>query len=124
MSSEFISSIAGIILSLAFSYVPGLSEWYAELDGRSKRLVMLALLVVVAFGSYGFSCTGINGLGLTCDRPGLETLLWSLVAAMASNQSAFLITPQLENVLRSKAQAESKRNTRNGSGEGYASGEQ
>ena len=58
MSSEVLSATAGVLLSLAFSYVPGLSGWFASLEGTHKRLVMLAALVIVSAGAFALSCAG------------------------------------------------------------------
>ncbi len=59
LTPEVLSMIAGVILSLAFSYIPGLSQWFAGRDGTFKRLVMLLLLAISAAGLYGLSCGGI-----------------------------------------------------------------
>ena len=47
MNPEVLSAAAGVLLSLAFSYLPGLNGWFSSLDGTHKRLVMLAALVLV-----------------------------------------------------------------------------
>jgi hypothetical protein len=98
MSPQSISTITAVILSLAFSYIPGLSAWYKLLHGTQKRLLMLCLLVLVAGGAFGLACAGWGedfGLKLTCDQPGAITLLQSLVLALAANQSTYLITPKI-----------------------------
>jgi len=51
MSAQLLSAVAGVLLSLLFSYIPGASDWFAALDGTRKRLVMLGALVLVAAGS-------------------------------------------------------------------------
>lgn len=38
MNADFLSMIAGVLLSLLFSYMPGASDWYGALDGVHKRL--------------------------------------------------------------------------------------
>ncbi len=50
MTTETLSATAAILLSLAFSYLPGLSTAYQGLSSIHKRLVMLALLVLTAVG--------------------------------------------------------------------------
>jgi len=58
MTTTLLSSIAGSLLSLLFSYLPGLSDWYAQLGvnpddgGTRKRLLMLALLCLTALASF------------------------------------------------------------------------
>jgi hypothetical protein len=108
MDATFISTAAAAILSLLFSYLPGLSEWYARLGsgpggedgGTRKRLLMLALLVLVAGGAFGLTCAGWGdllgaaGAGLRCDRPGLVELLRALFFALMANQSVYKISPK------------------------------
>ena len=38
MSSDLLSAIAGIILSLLFSYVPGVQTWYDALTALSEEI--------------------------------------------------------------------------------------
>jgi hypothetical protein len=105
MSAELLSTIAGAILSLLFSYVPGLSGWYQKLGengtgldgGTARRLIMLGLLVLTAAGAYGLSCSGWGsnfGFALTCDQPGIVGLLQGLVLAVMANQSTYSLTPR------------------------------
>jgi hypothetical protein len=98
MSAEMISACAGILLSLVFSYVPGLSDWFEALDGAHKRLVMLAALVLVVGGMLGLSCLGIPQIGgaalPACSQAGLLGMLEALVLALVANQAAYLISPK------------------------------
>lgn len=97
MDATLLSTLAAAALSLLFSYVPGLAARYRRLDGTHKRLVMLALLVLVSFGAYGLACSGLGaafGLALTCDQPGASALVKALVLALIANQATFLIAPR------------------------------
>ena len=94
MTAEVLSSIAGIVLSLVFSYVPGISDWFGKLEATYKRLVMLALLVVVGIGVFGVTCWGIVKTGITCDQAGAIGLVKVLVVALVANQSTYLISPR------------------------------
>jgi hypothetical protein len=98
MSAQLLSAVAGALLSLLCSYIPGLSDWYAALDGTHKRLWMLAALCAVAAGSLGLSCLGIGqagGVALpACSSQGAQTLVEALVIALAANQSTYLISPK------------------------------
>ena len=93
MTAGQLAAIAGVILSLLFSYVPRLSDWYAGLDGTHKRLVMLTLLVIAAGGVLGLSCGNVV-VAVTCDKAGILGLVQALIAAIIANQSTFLISPQ------------------------------
>lgn len=95
MTPELLSSIAAALISLAASYLPGFAEWFAGLEARRKRLLMLGLLAASALTAYGLACAGYGalfGLALTCDEAGLWTLARAFVAALAANQSAYLIS--------------------------------
>jgi hypothetical protein len=103
MNSETLTLLAGALLSLGFSYVPGLSAWYARLGatpddgGTRKRLVMLALLAVAASAAFGLGCAGwggLFGLDLACNQAGAAGLLRALVLAVTANQAAFAISPR------------------------------
>ncbi|HEX6306366.1 MAG TPA: hypothetical protein VFZ76_19355 [Anaerolineales bacterium] len=97
MTSEQLTAVAGALLSLAFSYMPGLRSRYEPLTESAKRLVMLALLVMVAASVYGLACTEwglLLEIGITCDKPGLLRLVWSLILAIIANQATFLIYPK------------------------------
>ena len=48
---SLLASIAGVVLSLAFSYIPGLSTWYGGQSAQAKSLVMLGCLVVATLGA-------------------------------------------------------------------------
>lgn len=98
MSAEQLIAIAGAILSLAFSYIPGVKSRYEPLSDEMKRLVMLGLLVLVVAGVFALSCSRFGtylGIGVACDEPSLVGLVWSLVLAVMANQSTYLITPRV-----------------------------
>ncbi|MFU8772146.1 MAG: hypothetical protein ACNA8H_06975 [Anaerolineales bacterium] len=98
MNADTLSAIAGALLSLAFSYIPGLQARFDPLDGVYKRLIMLGLLVLAASAAFSAACAGWAadlGLGLSCDRSGLIGLLHALFLAIVANQAAFLISPPL-----------------------------
>lgn len=57
MSAEQLSLIAGAILSLVFSYVPGVAPWFAGLRSEYKRLLMAGLLLLSAAVVMALSCS-------------------------------------------------------------------
>jgi len=97
MASETLILIAGAILSLAFSYIPGLAPAYDKLEPTQKRLIMLALLVVVTGSVYGLSCAGWGsswGIVITCNLAGLQGLIAQLILAIIANQGVYAISPR------------------------------
>jgi hypothetical protein len=93
MNAEFISMIAGILLSLLFSYVPGASDWYGALDGVRKRLVMLVLLFLAAAGAFALSCAGIYDY-VACSQAGAVQAVEAFIAAVIANQTTYLVAPK------------------------------
>ncbi len=105
MDAELLAVILGVVLSLAFNYVPGLSEKYAGLAKEQKSLIMLGLLALASAGAYGLACAGWAadfGLAVSCDRKGLVEVIKAFVAALIANQAAYVISPQTERVLAAK----------------------
>jgi hypothetical protein len=97
MTADGLALYAGVVLSLLFSYVPGLNTWFAGLEAIYKRLIMLGLLLLTAGVIYGIACLGWGGwfgLALTCDKKGLVELVQAFILAMIANQAAYQITPQ------------------------------
>lgn len=93
VSPEILITATGIILSLLFSYIPGLRVWYGGKAEEFKKLFMLSLMVAVAGVMFGLGCWGIWNLNLPCDKNGLFTLVWYLGIAISTNQAAYLLSP-------------------------------
>ncbi|NPV87267.1 MAG: hypothetical protein HPY45_14810 [Anaerolineae bacterium] len=96
MTPEQLAAISGILLSLVFSYVPGLSDSWNKAAPTTKRGIMAALLFLTAAAIYIFSCAGITeySQNVTCDRQGLLQLINIFIAALIANQAAYQISPK------------------------------
>lgn len=97
MSAESLSLVAGTILSLTFSYIPGARSWFAQFEPEIRRLIMLGLLVLAAGVVYGLTCLGWAkewGITLTCDQSGVMGIIEQLVIAIIANQSVYAISPR------------------------------
>lgn len=94
MNSDTLSAGAGIVLSLAFSYLPGLRPWYASLDPERKALGMLAALAVTAMLALAISCANLQQV-VTCDQPGVWSLVRAFVAASVANQTTYTLTKRI-----------------------------
>lgn len=105
MTADGLALYAGVVLSLLFSYVPGLNTWFAGLESVYKRLIMLGLLLLTAGVVYGLACAGWAaslGIQLTCDQAGLMQLVQAFMLAMIANQAAYQITPETAKVRAAK----------------------
>jgi len=105
MTSELLASIVGVALSLIFSYIPGVKDWYdrmgmkpdlseEENDKRNrayKQMVMGLLLIGTTCIVFGLACGGVIE-AVTCDKVGALGLAKVLLAALIANQSTYLIT--------------------------------
>lgn len=90
MENNLLVMIAGVVLSLAFGYVPGLSDWYAALDGVRKAQVMAALLLAAAVGVFLAGCYS-PWQAVTCDEAGMWGLVELLITALVANQATYQI---------------------------------
>jgi len=104
ISAEFLTAASGVLLSLGFSYIPGLQTRFDRLDGVHKRLVMLGLLALASLGVFGLACLqwanaenplqALGIQGVTCSQVGALGLVRSFVLAVIANQATFLISPR------------------------------
>jgi uncharacterized membrane protein len=88
-----ILGIAGVILSLVFSYLPSARVW---LEGfENKGIIMLGLVVVVAGGYFALACSPFAAdlnIVLQCSRVGFFEVLKAVFVIASGNQLAFLYT--------------------------------
>lgn len=92
---ESLSAVAGIVLSLLFSYAPGLSDWYHKFNKEQKQLIMLVLLFLVSAGAFGLVCAGII-TGAVCSVPGAINVAVAFFMAVITNQTVHKISPKLK----------------------------
>lgn len=100
MSAESLSLVTGTLLSLIFSYVPGVHNSYSNLEPTMKRLIMLGLLLVASGCIYGLSCLGWVqewGVAIKCNQSGLMALIRQTLIAIIANQSVYAISPHNKN---------------------------
>lgn len=95
MSAAELSSIAGVILSLAMSYIPGLSDWYNKFDSTKKSGIMAVLLLVVTLSVFGLACGKVlASVAITCDKAGALSLIQAYIAALIASQATFVLSPR------------------------------
>lgn len=94
-----LSVILGTLLSLAFTLVPQLKDWFEALDAKSKSQVMAISLIIVAVGVTLLSCYGVI-TAVVCTQTGVWTFITTTVVngllALNSNQATYLITKNLK----------------------------
>lgn len=97
MTVDLFALIAGALLSLAFSYVPGLKDKFAQLPPETKRLIMAGLLFLTAMAVFGLACAKWldsfwPGMGVACTQSGVIDLVRIFALAAISNQSIFRLS--------------------------------
>lgn len=94
MTPELLAATAGMVLSLAMSYVPGLSTDYDRLSTTGKQLVMGVLLLVTAAGAVLWACGQAENQTLQiCVALSWRSYLQSFVSALVANQATHRISP-------------------------------
>ena len=99
MSPDILTLVAGAAISLACSYVPGLSPRFELLDPTCKRLAMLILLAVAAVAIYVAACdahvapyfAGIH-IAAECGEAGIGLLLQTFALAAIANRTTYQLT--------------------------------
>ena len=102
MNAEMLSGLGGALVSLAATYLPGVKGWFEQLSGPQKRLVLAAVLAVVAAGCVGLSCwsdgvrwitavLGPQAWLTSCDEAGAMAAVRAWLAAVAGSQVMYVI---------------------------------
>ncbi len=100
---EFLAMIAGVVLSLLFSYVPKLNTWYAALATEIKQLIMLGLMLVSTGAIFALGCGGIIPINdFACDQNTAVYFIYTFILALVANQGTYKITPQTIAVRQAK----------------------
>lgn len=100
---EFLAMIAGVILSLLFSYVPKLNTWYAAKATEIKQLIMLGLMLVTTVAIFALGCGGILPINnFACDQNTAVYFTYTFILALVANQGIYKITPQTMAVRQAK----------------------
>ncbi len=92
MNTEVLVMIAGVALSLVFSYVPKVKVWFSDQQPNTKRLVMLSSLAATSLGAFALACMGRLDT-VACTADGSWQLLEYFVLAAIANQTAYGFTP-------------------------------
>lgn len=93
MDNVDLAGLAGVVISLAFSYVPGLSGWFDQQAPTTKRLVVVGVLALCAGGVYAGACWGLLSWP-ACGSAGMVEIVKLFIAAAIANQATFLLSPK------------------------------
>jgi len=102
MTPETLSASAGVLLSIALNYIPGLNTQFDRLSANAQRAVMALLLAFSAVGLALWTCTGPDALSISsaslCSDAGggvnWRAVVQSFVFALMANQAADRISPK------------------------------
>lgn len=95
MTSELILTIAGIVLSLLFSYIPNFNLWFAALSKQTKQLTMLATILVVCAAAAALDYWEFVDLGIDlATKSGISDFSFSVILSIIANQTAHKISPE------------------------------
>lgn len=94
MTSDGLSIAAGVLLSLALSYLPGVRGWFADQAPETRSLVTLGALLVVGLLAFGISCAGLQAV-VECSQPGAWSMVRAFVAAAVANQTTYSLTKRI-----------------------------
>ena len=102
MTSETLVIISAAVLSLLFSYIPGLNVKFAEQSEQAKKLIMAGMLLIVTASVIGLACAGVLqdlfGVSISCTRESVITLIRYFIFAIVANQGTYKLSPQVQAV--------------------------
>jgi hypothetical protein len=102
LTSDFIAWVAGIVVSLLFSYFPVLNTKFAALTTEAKSGIMIGMMALAGFGIWGAGCAGWIDANLACTTATIPQLVKLIVQALIANQSTFMVSPQTASVKAAK----------------------
>jgi len=90
LNADLLAAVAGMVISLVCSYVPGIAPRWEKLSGEWKRMIMAIMLIVIAVVIVALSCAGILQ-GVECSQKGIWAVLSALFSALVVNQSIYAL---------------------------------
>jgi len=105
LGDDVLIALAGVVLSITFTYSPGLRVAYGGLASETKQLIQLILIVAIAGIMFAFTCTQFWLVpGVDCSKQGLITLVVYIFLAAGGNQLTYKLSPQPGDVKAAKAE--------------------
>jgi hypothetical protein len=84
---DAILSLAGIVLSLVFGYLPMLKTWYDGVNPVYRPLLMAGVLLLITVGKLVAECGG----SFACMGVNWQAAFWGWFGALIANQTTFMI---------------------------------
>ncbi|MEN6522853.1 MAG: hypothetical protein ABFD14_03925 [Anaerolineaceae bacterium] len=95
LGDDVLIALAGVVLSIIFTYMPGLRVVYGGLVTETKQLIQLILIITIAGITFAFTCTNFWLVpGVDCSKQGLITLIIYIFLAAGGNQLTYKLSPQ------------------------------
>jgi hypothetical protein len=99
---DVVISAAAVLLSLLANYIPKFNLWWAALDSAKKQLGMLFSITFICLVVGTLTWTGV-WLLIPVGADGVVVLVFMWIQALIVNQTAYKYSPQLRQVMRTKA---------------------
>lgn len=99
ITSEQLSLVAGVVLSLLAFYLPILGPKYEALDPKAKAQVMGLAIIIVGAVSFGLAyfCVGPFCMARPVDLPNeLWQLAMTIITALVANQGTYVLVRKLQ----------------------------
>lgn len=93
MTGQELGSLAGIVLGIAFDYLPGLGKWYQAQEDNIQRLILLGSMALVAATIFGMGCAGLSDT-FACTKEGAFEAIKVFVSGVISSQATYLVLPR------------------------------
>lgn len=90
-----VAALAGMLLSLAFRFVPGLRTWFEGLSSEGKSGVMAILIILAGAGTALWQCSdpAAEGTVRDCLSIGWRQYAAAIFSALVTNQATHQLTP-------------------------------
>lgn len=106
LTPELVAAVVAGVLSLAFTYIPGLREKFAALSEDVKKSIMGGLTILAAVVVYVLACTPSLGFPfVACPEGGVWSLAAIVLVALGVNQGVDRISPEPASVKAVKKMA-------------------
>ena len=103
LTPAMITGLTGAVVSVLFARLPRLRTWFNARSAEAKFGIIVGLMALVTAGVTALHCYGFIDAGISCDKLGIEQVIWWFASAMISNQVTYLVTPVAADVKAIKA---------------------